>query len=291
MKKHIILGLIPLITSPAFSADIRLINNSPFQNRGTVEKAQSDKTKTSLSLGISSFSNVETEIENTETSSMDTLVSLKHSLLNNLDLGISYIRSAESSRDNNTSITSENEANNVSLGLKYQFAQSRFIDAALSAYTESGYGEIETSTNSSKSKVGLNGLASIRPGKNFRINMQTGFKYYNNALYENYQLNGELQEAIGFESIYKSFRIEALVKARQLRTLDVQTAKQVNFNAFVYGANATADLDIASIQAFAEFSNGDYMGIADSSYGITIAKNLYDSSNRRAPETSRKFSN
>ena len=25
------------------------------------------------------------------------------------------------------------------------------------------------------------------------------------------------------------------------------------------------------------------MGIADSSYGITIAKNLYDSSNRRAP--------
>ena len=285
MKKHIILGLLPILSASAYSADLRLMNNSPLRNRGTVEKAQTVRAKTSLSLGLSSNSNVRTNDSNSEISSNESLLTIRHNLFNELDLGISYINTNESNRDTTTSSTENSNSSNISLGLKYQFLRQRYLDAAVSTYIESGTAGVDTASSSSKSKIAVNGLASLRANQNYRINLQSGFKYLSNSPYKNFYITGELSEAIGFERIYKDFSFEFFAKARQLRMINTVNASIEDYNAVIYGANASADLDVASLQFFAEFSSDTHFGIPESSYGITISAVLDDrsSSSKAAP--------
>ena len=170
-------------------------------------------------------------------------MTLNHSLFKNLDLGLSYIYNEETSRNNTENRTDSLKSSNISLGAKYQFLDTRYFSSAISSYVESGYGDISSSTSSSKSKVGASGLVSIYAGTNFLVNLSTGYKHYNNSLFENYQLNGEFSEAISFLSMYRAFEIEAYFKARQLSALNLTTTNSQQFNGFVYGASASADLE------------------------------------------------
>ena len=100
MKRKITLGLLSFLAGSTYAADIRMNNNNPLNTRGTVEKAYTNKTKTIMSLGINSFSEVRNESESIDTSSKESILSISHSLLNNLDLGVSYIYNSETNRNN-----------------------------------------------------------------------------------------------------------------------------------------------------------------------------------------------
>ena len=283
MKRKIILGLLSFLGGSAYAADIRMNNNNPLNTRGTVEKAYTNKTKTIMSLGINAFSEIRNESDSIETSNRESILSVSHSVLNNLDLGVSYIYNSETNRNNEDGKSDSFTSNNLSIGAKYQAIETRLLSAGISAYVESGYGELESYTSSSKSKASVAGLVSIFAGNNFAVNMSTGYKYYNNARFENYQMYGEFSEAISFQTIYKSFDIEAYFKARQLSALNLTTTNTERLTGLLYGASASADLELANIAIYAEFPAEDSFGVASSSYGMNISVNLDTSRSSKRP--------
>ena len=156
----------------SYAADIRMNNNNPLNRRGSVEKAITNKTKTVMSLGVNSYLWCENTKRRYRNFSRESILTLNHSLFKNLDLGLSYIYNEETSRNNTENRTDSLKSSNISLGAKYQFLDTRFLSSAISSYVESGYGDISSSTSSSKSKVGASGLVSIYAGTNFLVNLE-----------------------------------------------------------------------------------------------------------------------
>ena len=95
MNYRILIGLLPPLTGSAYSADARLISNSPFNPRGSVEKVSTKKANTSFNLSFSANDEINLQNEQVKASSKESSLSITHSLSSNLDLGLGIIYNTE----------------------------------------------------------------------------------------------------------------------------------------------------------------------------------------------------